>query len=455
MNLRHPKMLTSMLDSDKTTSWRVMPTNRIEGQTSFMGDKSISHRAVIFSALSEQATQLENLSTGQDVLATVRAFAQMGVEITHNDQGVHIHGVGLHGLRSPENPLDMGNSGTAMRLLAGLLSGQSFSTTLVGDESLSRRPMARIADPLKLMGAQIRLSPTGTCPITIAPAQSLQPIDYTLPHASAQIHSAIFLASLYTSGKTCTRSPYVHRDHTARMLRFFGSEIQEVASESGYSVCIDNHPEQTLQSPGVLTIPGDLSSAAFFIVAASIAEQGNVILQNVNVNPTRDGIIRLLTRMGGAIDLTNRREVCGEPIADLVVRPAKLHSIDLDSMDVALGIDEIPVLAIACACATGTTRIRGAKELRVKESDRIQLTCDILSALGVKHKSYEDGLDIIGRPSFSGGCIDAGGDHRIAMAAAVAAIRASDPLEIMDVTNVVTSFPSFSKVAKDLGLIIQ
>ena len=433
--------------------WRLSPSPEIAGQARLPGDKSISHRALLFSALAEAPTALHNLGDGLDVRATAAALAAMGVSIVETDGVSQVNGVGLSGLQASSAPLDMGNSGTAMRLLSGVLAGQGFRSTLIGDESLSSRPMRRIQQPLQRMGANISLSEDGTAPIRIEPAEALAPIDYEMPVASAQIQSCVLLAALYTSGRSCVSAPLACRDHSVRALRLFGRSVR--SANDGRRVCIDNSRGQALASPGRIDVPGDLSSAAFFIVAALLARQGRVCLPGVGLNPTRDGVIRVLGRMGAQIEVQGRRKSGEEEIADLVIEPAPLSAVSLDADDVSLAIDEIPVLAVACAAAAGTSRIRGARELRVKESDRIAATARLLATLGITHRCYDDGLDIEGAKDFTGGEIDAGGDHRIAMAAAVAAARARQSIIVRDIDNVATSFPAFADLARRLGLEID
>ncbi len=398
-------------------------------------------------SLAEGTTRVSGFLEGDDALATLRAFRAMGVRIEGPEAGrVTIHGVGMHGLQAPEAPLDLGNSGTSMRLLCGLLAGQGFEVTLIGDESLSRRPMKRVTEPLARMGAEINSTPKGTAPLVIRPVDGLRGIDYDMPVASAQVKSCLLLAGLYAEGETRVSEPAPTRDHTERMLRGFG-----------YEVGIDG-PQRWVRGGGRLSacdidVPADISSAAFFLVGASIAEGSDLTLRHVGMNPTRDGVINILRAMGADIEVGNRREVGGEPVADLRVRAAPLRGIRIPEDQVPLAIDEFPALFVAAACAEGETVLTGAEELRVKESDRIQVMADGLQALGVRAEPTPDGIVIQGGP-IGGGRVDSHGDHRIAMAFAMAALRADGEILIDDCANVNTSFPGFVELAAGCGLAI-
>jgi 3-phosphoshikimate 1-carboxyvinyltransferase len=369
----------------------------------------------------------------------------MGVKIEGPDNGkVVVHGVGMHGLQQPQASLDVGNSGTSMRLMSGLLAGQAFSTTLIGDESLTKRPMKRVTDPLALMGAQIETTETGTSPLNISPVAALKGIDYDMPMASAQVKSCLLLAGLYAEGETWVTEPAPTRDHTERMLQGFGYEVMQ------------DGPRRGVKGGGKLTacdidVPADISSAAFFLVGASIAEGSDLTLQHVGMNPTRDGVINILQLMGADIQVSNERVIGGEPVADLRVRSAKLKGIQIPEDQVPLAIDEFPALFVAAACAEGETVLTGAEELRVKESDRIQVMADGLIALGVDAKPTPDGIVIQGG-SIGGGSVDSHGDHRIAMSFAMAALRATGDISIDDCANVNTSFPGFVELAASVGL---
>jgi len=399
-------------------------------------------------ALAEGMTEISGFLEGEDSLATLRAFRRMGVAIEGPDDGrVRIEGVGLHGLRAASSELDLGNSGTSMRLLAGLLAGQGFASTLVGDASLSRRPMVRVTDPLARMGARITTTETGTPPLYIEPAAGLHPIDYRMPVASAQVKSCLLLAGLYADGETCVTEPAPTRDHTERMLAAFGHPVHR----DGPRICVTGGGHLRACS---LDVPGDISSAAFFLVGASIAPGSDLTLEHLGVNPTRIGVLNILRAMGADIQIVNPRDAGGEPVADLRIRSAPLKGIRIPEDQVPLAIDEFPALFIAAACAEGETLLTGAAELRVKESDRIQTMAEGLAILGVEAEPRADGIRIRGG-SYGGGTLNSGGDHRIAMAFAIAALRASAPIEIRDCTTVSTSFPGFAALAARAGLRIE
>lgn len=421
------------------------PGSSLAGRIRVPGDKSISHRSIMLGSLAEGTTEVEGFLEGEDALATLQAFRDMGVVIEGPHHGrVTIHGVGLHGLKAPAGPLYMGNSGTSMRLLSGLLAAQPFDTTLTGDASLSKRPMNRVAKPLREMGAVIETGPEGRPPLTIKGGQRLTGMAYDMPMASAQVKSCLLLAGLYAAGSTSVTEPAPTRDHTERMLRGFGYPVSVEGStasvESGHKL-----------SATRIEVPADISSAAFFLVAASIAEGSELVLEHVGINPTRTGVIDILKLMGGDITLENQREVGGEPVADIRVRAAKLKGIDIPEDLVPLAIDEFPVLFVAAACAEGRTVLRGAEELRVKESDRIQVMADGLIALGVKAEPTPDGIIIEGG-SIGGGEVWAHGDHRIAMSFSVASLRATAPIRIHDCANVATSFPNFLALSAEVGI---
>ncbi|MDX5151973.1 MAG: 3-phosphoshikimate 1-carboxyvinyltransferase [Acidiferrobacterales bacterium] len=429
----------------------VQPGGHLTGRIRVPGDKSVSHRSVMLGALANGTTEIDGLLEGEDVLATLGAFRAMGVQAEGPDNGrLVIHGVGLHGLQSPKAPLDMGNSGTAMRLMSGILAGQTFDSELIGDKSLSKRPMNRIADPLRAMGAVIDTEDNGRPPLRIHGNRPLEGISYELPVASAQVKSAILLAGLYAEGRTQVTEPAPTRDHTERMLRGFG-----------YAVEVDG-ATISLEGGGTLTstridVPADISSAAFFLVGASIAPGSDLVLEHVGMNPTRIGVINILRLMGADIDISNERTIGGEPVADLRVRSARLHGIDIPEDQVPLAIDEFPALFVAAAQAEGTTRLTGAHELRVKESDRIAVMAQGLAALGISHRETDDGIIINGQPgtTWGGGIVDSHGDHRIAMSFAMAGLQASAPITIRDCLNVNTSFPNFVGLASGVGLKVQ
>jgi len=412
------------------------------------GDKSISHRAIMLGSLAEGVTEISGFLEGADSLATLAAFKSMGVSIEGPQAGhVRVHGLGLHGLRPPAGPLDLGNSGTSMRLLTGLLAGQSFDSILTGDASLSVRPMRRVVEPLIQMGARISTTPEGTAPLGIRGGESLTGIDYAMPVASAQVKSSILLAGLYAGGRTCVTEPAPTRDHTERLLAGMGYPVERQPGRA----CIEGgHALQGIS----IDVPGDISSAAFFLVGASIAPGSELLLEHVGMNPTRTGVIEILQRMGADIGISNQRDVGGEPVADVQVRAAPLQGIEIPAELVPLAIDEFPALFIAAACAQGSTVLTGAEELRVKESDRIQVMADGLSALGINAQPTPDGMRIEGG-SLRAGTVDSHGDHRIAMAFSMAALRAEGEIGILDCANVNTSFPGFVALASGAGLNIR
>jgi len=426
------------------TSFECLPGGAISGSIRVPGDKSISHRSIILSAIARGVSHVSGFLQGDDSLNTLRAFQAMGVSIERNADKVCVQGVGLYGLSKPENPLDMGNSGTAMRLMLGLLAGQAFDATLTGDESLSSRPMNRVIEPLRAMNAKIDSRPGGMAPLEVHAQSQLRAIDYQMPIASAQVKSCLLLASLYVEGKSTIREPATTRDHTERMLRGFGCEVDTKGSD------ISIKGGQTLYACDI-EIPADISSAAFFLVAGSIAPESEITLQHVGINPTRTGVIEILRLMGADIMLLNEREIGGEPVADIRVRSAELKGIKIPKSLVPLAIDEFPVLFIAAACAKGETQLSGAEELRVKESDRIQVMADGLKTLGIEAKPTADGISIQGG-NIGGGVVESHGDHRIAMAFSVASLRASETISIRDCANVNTSFPGFVDLARQVGI---
>lgn len=421
------------------------PGGSVTGRIRVPGDKSISHRSIMLGSLAEGTTEVEGFLEGEDALATLQAFRDMGVVIEGPHHGrLTIHGVGLRGLKAPPGPIYLGNSGTSMRLLSGLLAAQDFDSTLTGDASLSRPPMSRVAEPLRAMGGVIETAAEGRPPITIRGRKTLKGLTYEMPVASAQVKSCLLLAGLYAQGKTTVIEPEPTRDHTERMLRGFGQPV----SVDGARVTLES--SAGLQAAKI-QVPADISSAAFFLVAASIAPGSDLLLEGVGINPTRTGIIDILRLMGGDITLENPREAGGEPVADLRVRSAQLKGIEIPEALVPLAIDEFPVLFIAAACAQGRTVLRGAQELRVKESDRIQVMADGLLALGVSVEPTPDGI-IIDGGQIGGGAVNAMGDHRIAMAFSVAALCANAPIQIHDCANVATSFPNFLALCAQVGM---
>lgn len=428
--------------------FKTSPGGQLKGNLRVPGDKSMSHRSIMLGSLAEGTTHVSGFLTGEDCIATMNAFRQMGVEIEGpENKNVVIHGVGMHGLKPPADELDMGNSGTAMRLMSGILAGQSFDTTLVGDKSLSSRPMNRITKPLKKMGGVIETAAEGRPPLHIKGGNKLHGIHYDLPVASAQVKSAVLLAGLYAEGKTSVTEPGITRDHSERMLRGFGYDVKTEGSN------------MSLEGGGKLIacdidVPADISSAAFFMVGASIAEGSDLVLKHVGINPTRTGVIDILKLMGASIEVLNKCEVGGEPVADIRIRSSQLKGIHIPEELVPLAIDEFPVLFVAAACAEGETVLTGAEELRVKESDRIQVMADGLNACGIEAKATPDGIIIQGGQLTSGE-VDSHGDHRIAMAFSIAGLRASGEVTINDCANVNTSFPDFIGLSSGVGLGIR
>ncbi|GAA5008464.1 3-phosphoshikimate 1-carboxyvinyltransferase [Pseudoluteimonas lycopersici] len=415
----------------------------LRGEIAVPGDKSVSHRAIMLGAIAEGVTRIEGFLEGEDTRATAAIFERLGVRIEAPSEGVRIvHGVGLHGLRAPTAPLDCGNAGTAMRLLAGLLAGQGFDSTLVGDESLSKRPMRRVIEPLEAMGARID-SDDGRAPLRIRGGQSLSGIDCALPVASAQLKSALLLAGLYADGETVVREPHATRDYTERMLSAFGADID-------FSPGIARLRGGRVLRATDVAVPADFSSAAFFIVAATLVPGSELLLRKVGMNPRRIGLLHVLRAMGADIVESNASEEGGEPVADLRVHHAPLRGIEVPVEHVPDMIDEFPALFAAAACAEGVTVVRGAAELRVKESDRIAAMAAGLRALGIRVDETPDGATIHSG-TLRGGEIDSRGDHRIAMAFAVAAQCADGEVRIGDVANVATSFPGFDALARSCG----
>lgn len=428
-----------------SVSYHIEPGGVLKGRIRVPGDKSISHRSIMLASIAEGVTRISGFLEGEDAIATMNAFRALGVRIDGPQDGnVAVHGVGMRGLRRPAAPLDCGNAGTAMRLLAGLLAGQSFDCELTGDESLRRRPMKRVADPLNGMGARIETAEGGCPPLRVSGGRKLNGIDYAMPVASAQVKSALLLAGLYAEGRTCVTEPAPTRDHTERMLEAFGCAVEKNRS----TVCVRGGARLRASA---IEVPSDISSAAFFLVGAAIAPGSDLTLEHVGVNPTRVGIIEILRLMGADLDLGNRRMAGGEPVADIRVRGGRLRGIDIPPELVPLAIDEFPALFVAAASAEGATVLTGAEELRVKESDRIQVMADGLRALGARAEPTRDGMRVTGAP-YRGGQVASHGDHRVAMAFAVAGLRASAAITITDCANVATSFPGFVNLARSAGL---
>lgn len=425
----------------------VNPTELGGGTLQVPGDKSISHRALMFGAIAEGVTRIRGFLPGEDCLSTMQALRALGVRIEHDGaSNVTVYGVGLHGLRVPQSPLDLGNSGTAMRLFAGLLAGQKFDSELFGDASLSARPMARVITPLAAMGAEIHGN-HGRPPLRIRGGQQLRGINYAMPVASAQVKSAVLLAGLYADGVTTVTEPAVTRDHSERMFTAMGAQLDAAAGS------VRLQPGAPLTAIDI-EVPADLSSATFPMLAALLARDSMLELQRVGVNPTRDGVLQILKAMGARVSVTQATMSGAEPLGNLQVQSSALSGIAVDPALVPLAIDEFPALFVAAAAARGTTEFRGLEELRVKESDRIAAMAQGLTALGIEVEELPDGARITGG-KFRGGTVDSFGDHRIAMAFAVAGTVADGPVRINDVASVATSFPGFERLLRELGADIR
>ena len=450
-----------LMEKNKVTTqqFTILPgQKKFQGKFTVPGDKSVSHRSIMFGAIAEGTTHVTGFLEGEDALATLQAFRDMGVSIEGPKNGeVTIHGVGMHGLKAPASALYMGNSGTSMRLLSGMLAAQKFDSVMTGDASLTQRPMERIAKPLRTMGAQIQTTgERGTPPISITGNQALKGIQYDLPMASAQVKSGILLAGLWANGETVVTEPEPTRDHSERMLRAFGYDVKTEGNRI------------SLQGGGKLIgtdiqVPSDISSAAFFMVGAAITEGSDITLEAVGINPTRTGVIEILKQMGADLTVENERIAGGEPIADIRIRGSRtLKGIHMPEDQVPLAIDEFPALFIAAACAEGQTILTGAAELRVKESDRIQVMADGLKIMGIDCTPTDDGIIIEGQGKtgdwsaiFTGGEIESHHDHRIAMSFSMAGLRTSGEIKIVGTETVATSFPTFTALATQAGLAIQ
>lgn len=440
-----------MSSSKSISSKRV--SKGLKGSLRVPGDKSISHRAVMFSSLANGTSHITGLLEGEDVLATLAAFTAMGVKAQGPANGeLRIEGVGLRGLQAPEQDIDMGNSGTAMRLMCGILAAQNFASKMIGDESLSSRPMRRVTVPLTSMGARTATDENGCPPIHIRGVEKLEPISYKLPMASAQVKSALLLAGLYADGQTCVTEPAPTRDHTERILKAYGYDCSvEKISEQATTVCVKGGGELTATD---IDVPADISSAAFFMVAASIIPGSKIVLEHVCINPTRTGILDVLRAMGADIRLLNPRAAGGEPVADFEVTYVGLKGCDIDPKLVPLAIDEFPVICVAAACAEGVTTISGAEELRHKESDRISVMVEGLRNLGVDVEEHKDGMVVTGG-RLKGGEVQSHHDHRIAMSFAIAGAVADEAINIAGAEAVATSFPNFVDLANKVGMSID
>ena len=428
--------------------YTVNPSVNISGSICVPGDKSISHRSLILLSISNGVGVISGLLESDDCMATLKIFKMLGVTITKNINNTYtVHGKGLNGLKKTNNDLDCGNSGTSMRLLAGLLAGQKFNSSLVGDESLFKRPMERISSPLKMMGANITLSKNNTAPILIKPVKKISGIDYKMKIDSAQIKSSIILASLYSSEKTNIFENMPTRDHTENMINFLGGNI--IKSDNIITI----NPKNKLVSKDI-DIPGDISSAMFIIVGCLISKESDVLIKNVGLNKLRTGGIQILKMMGASINIINKKTYGPEIVGDIVVKSSLLKGIDIPDKYIASAIDEFPILFIAAANASGKTLLKNAKELRFKESDRLLTMSNGLSECNIRNILTEDGIEIEGG-NFTGGTIDSYGDHRIAMSFAIAGLISKKPITILNTKNVSTSFPGFYNLIKDMGLNIK
>lgn len=422
----------------------ISPTSSIRGEITVPGDKSISHRSIMLGAIANGVTTVRGFLRGEDNMATMNAFRAMGVEITDDGETVAIHGRGLHGLKEPVDVIDCGNSGTTIRLLTGLLAGQSFFSVVTGDQYLRKRPMKRVVEPLSRMGAKILGRDKGSlAPLAIS-GGSLNPIGYESPVSSAQVKSAIMLAALYANGETSLREPSLSRDHSERMFSLFGASVEMF--NNGVKV----RGGVELESREI-SVPGDISSSAFFMVAALVTPGSELLIRNVGVNPTRTGVIDILRSMGGSIELLDEREISGEPVADVLVRSSRLKGVSIAGSVVPRAIDEFPAICVAAACAEGTTTLSDARELRVKETDRIAAMATNLRRLGVAVDERDDGMEITGVERLGGGELESFGDHRIAMSMSVAALVSNGGIAIRDIDCVSTSFPNFFQLLEKVS----
>jgi 3-phosphoshikimate 1-carboxyvinyltransferase len=425
------------MTSNQSQTRTIAPIKSLRGEVSVPGDKSISHRSIMFGSLAEGTTRVSGFLMGEDNLSTWKAFESMGVTISQTgSDALEIKGVGLDGLKEPGDVLDCGNSGTTMRLMSGLLAGQNFFSVLTGDKYLRKRPMKRVVTPLAAMGAQIWGREGGErAPLAIQ-GGALTPTTYASPVSSAQVKSAVLLAGLSVDGETTVTEPHLSRDHSERMLSCFGAEVRPF--EGG--VNLTGRPRLLAQE---VVVPGDVSSAAFFMVAGLITPGAELLIRNVGINPTRSGIIDILVAMGGQMEMLDIREQSGEPVADILVRHSQLKGIEICGDMVPRAIDEFPVISVAAALAEGITTIRDAEELRVKETDRIDAMVSELGKLGGLVEGRPDGMVITGVEQLNGGTVTSHGDHRIAMSLAVAALSARDSVTIVDAACTETSFPGF------------
>ena len=426
----------------------------LRGEISVPGDKSISHRSIILASLAEGESTISGLLEGEDCLATIEVFKKMGIDISSKKGVYSVIGNGLQGLKEPNEALDFGNSGTSIRLCAGLLSSQNFSSTLTGDKSLSSRPMQRVVDPLNAMGADLAATDEGTLPIKVSPVKSLHAIEYSLPVASAQVKSCLMLAGLFAEGETKITEKTITRDHTERMFMEYGLPIEIKPSGQSRTICVN---KASRIYPQDIKVPGDFSSASFFILAALICPDSSIKIKNVGINETRIGFLHALRHMGANIELINVKNT-SEATADILVKTSSLKGISLNTALVANMIDEMPAFFVAAALAEGITIVKDAKELRTKESDRLQAMADSLNAFGIKNELNQDGIVIHGigsKGTLNSAEIDSYGDHRIAMASAIGSLRSDDAVKILDCVNVNTSFPNFIDVCREVGIDIS
>ena len=435
----------------------VKPGQALKGKVMIPGDKSISHRSIMCAALAEGNSVIRGFLKGDDCLATLNAFSKMGVNVDHHDDEIVVHGVGLRGLKKPDSDIYLGNSGTSIRLMSGLLCGQSFSSTLKGDASLSSRPMERIVTPLTAMGANISSSKGGNPPLEINPSERLKAFSYELPIASAQVKSCLMFAGLYADGAVVIKEKIQTRDHTELMFKKFGVDVS-IEEAEGFKE-INVLPPKSIDATNI-DIPGDFSAAAFFILGALIVPGSDLKLMNIGINKTRIALLEVLEEMGADIKLSNLINEY-EPCADISIRASELKGITLDPKLVPNLIDEMPVLFVAGALAEGTTRIRGVQELRFKESDRLEAMARALNLFGVEHKLFEDGIDIEGVDRsekvlpFNSAEIDSFGDHRIAMASIIGALRSKGSCRVKNCSNINTSFPGFIDLSKRIGIALN
>ena len=421
----------------------IQPASHLKGTLSIPGDKSISHRSIMFGSIAKGTTKIHNFLMGDDCLSTIECFRKLGIDIEMHNDHILVHGKGLHGLKPASEILDCGNSGTTTRLISGILAGQPFTSTLTGDASIQKRPMKRIIEPLRQMHAAIEGKDDNFCPLTISPS-TLEGICYTSPVASAQVKSCVLLAGLYANTPTTVCEPALSRDHTERMLSAFGAIIERKDK------CVTIYPNPELEAMEVI-VPGDISSAAFFMVAGLIVPNSKLILQNVGINPTRRGILDALLAMGGRITCFNERELCGEPVCDMIIESSDLHGITIEGDIIPTMIDEIPAFAVAALFADGTTTIKDAKKLRVKESNRIDTMCHELGKMGAVIRPLEDGMIIEGNAMIHGATLESYDDHRIAMSLAVASLKAATPSQILNSECIRISYPHFFEHLKTVS----